>query len=98
MTSSDGRSAGEAVNSTFTRLDSSPLLPCFIALATDSRTAMLIQCSASSSKPDHARHVAAHDLDEVEHVERAADVQTDGVAGECHAVARADDQDAGIIQ
>ena len=51
MTSSDGRSAGDAVNSTLTRLVSSLLLPCLIALATDSRTAMLIQCSASSSKP-----------------------------------------------
>ena len=39
------------MNSTATRFDSSPLLPCFMALATDSRTAMLIQCSESSSKP-----------------------------------------------
>ena len=88
MASSDGWSAGEAVNSTLTRLDSSPLLPCFMALATDSRTAMLIQCSVSSSKPDHARHVAADDLHEVEHVEGAADVQPDGMAGECHAAPR----------
>ena len=40
------------------------LLPCLMALITDSRTATLTQWMASSSSR-HRRHAVAHDLDEV---------------------------------
>ena len=58
-------------------LASSPALPCLMALMTDSRTATPTQCRASSSRPASAPEVIAHDLYEVEHLERAVEVEMD---------------------
>ena len=55
-----------------------------MALMTDSRTATPTQCSASSSRPDQPPDVIAHGLHEVHHLERAAEIEADGVAAVGH--------------
>ena len=75
-----GTSAGVAVsNSTNTCLAASLRLPCLMALITDSRIATLDPMQRVLVEADAARHVVADHLHEVEHLERAGELEPDDV-------------------
>ena len=67
-------------NSTNTRLDASCWLPCLMALMTHSRIATPTQCDGVLVEPDVAADVAADDLDEIDHLERARELEADAAA------------------
>ena len=69
----------EETNSTCTIFRSSFWLPCLMALMTDSRTATPTQCIGVFVESDALAQVIAHHLDEVQHVERAAEFEPDDV-------------------
>ena len=74
-----------SANSTCTILRCVVRLPCLIALMTDSRTATPTQCIESSSNPMPLAQMIADQLDEVQHVEGAAELEPDDRAVGGHA-------------
>ena len=80
-----GVARGVSVNSTVTCLARSSRLPCLMALMTDSRTATLTQCMASSSSPARGGQPVAQELHEVQQLERTRQLEADDMTVDGHA-------------